>query len=121
YEILGGDLDVEIFHHRDVCQILLGNRRQRNRRDVELALFYEAQKQIERSVEALQTDAQFVFILFFGRGRNVGLCGQLVLCSAILATAGTSPNAAGLARTYSRPKSIRRFSFTYFSAFLACT
>jgi len=45
-------------HDRDVVEVLLGNARQGDRRDIELVLPDEVQQQVERAVEDVERDPQ---------------------------------------------------------------
>src|SRR5580658_3286300 len=104
-QVFGSDLHIEIFHHANVGQILLGHRRKRNGSDVELLFFDETQEQVERPVENVEPNVECVGVgqELFGSARATAVSGK----------------SAGLAATYSSAISTRRFSLTYLSALRA--
>ena len=69
HQELPGHVEIELLHHLDVQQVLLGNQRDGDVVDVDLVLANEVQQQVERSLEPHQLDAVGMpGLLTFGLG-----------------------------------------------------
>ena len=56
YQELSRHVEIQVLHERDVAQVLLGDERDRDVVDVQLALANQVQEQIERSLKGVELD-----------------------------------------------------------------
>ena len=56
HQIIGGDLDLELARLLDEGEILVGERQDRNAREIDLLVAGERQQEIERAFEAVDVD-----------------------------------------------------------------
>src|ERR1700681_45794 len=114
-EVIRRELDVEGLHGLDVGEVLIGHEREGDRRDIELALLDQVQEQVERAVEDVEREVEP------GLSSGVGQQTQALESPTDFAAVTVSGSKMPLpsCSSHSKPRSTRRFSLTYLSAFLA--